>query len=192
MRGSGFFTEYKSAVLVHFFLGTALVENLISLGRMAHRLFVTSLDATLAYISPEDGEQFLFCQSTWHVFITVIKTDPPTSVITRLWSDPAVPLVVVSCEPIHLDNFLFCVSGSPAELSPSTLSPVNHSMGKTQTNKQVCCGKHQCGTAVEHYLHTRPRRHHSSCDCLAELHWNFSLLQTCSRWLTQSQPSGAL
>lgn len=29
-----------------------------------------------------------------------------------------------------------CVSGSPAELSPSTLSPVNHNMGKKQTVKQ--------------------------------------------------------
>lgn len=39
--------------------------------------------------------------------------------------------------PFHIDDFLFFVSGSPAELSPSTLSPVNHSMGKMQTNKHV-------------------------------------------------------
>lgn len=38
--------------------------------------------------------------------------------------------------------FCFLLSGSPAELSPSTLSPVNHSMGKCSSKKMknICTG----------------------------------------------------
>lgn len=51
--------------------------------------------------------------------------------------------VLLSCE---LMTSCFFVSGSPAELSPSTLSPVNHSMGKMQqrtpllTNEDLLTG----------------------------------------------------
>lgn len=46
------------------------------------------------------------------------------------------------CLLVHPNEWLPpCVSGSPAELSPSTLSPVNHNMGKKQTSKQ-CVNLH--------------------------------------------------
>lgn len=50
--------------------------------------------------------------------------------------------------------YLFVLLGSPAELSPSTLSPVNHGMGKhlvTSLMLLLCLG------SVFTYFHTKVR-----------------------------------